>query len=384
MPTLKKLEVKNFESHVDSTLEFHPKINVITGETDVGKSSLKRSLEWAACNRPSGDRMRRHGTKKTQVLVDAVTKIRTATKHRYEVGKGVYKALRAQVPEPVMEALNLSAINFQGQHKPYFLINDSPGKVAKAFNEVADLTLIDDVLGECKKRIRENKIHGVYLRKLRKDKQIEKQEVEWSIDADKELSAVENLHIKATTLQLDIDQLEETVELCIQRKAEVEEIPSPHKDQAEIDQSIIDIDKQEVTQLFEIVNIVNNCEVEILKIPSSKKESQKIDKSVTILSDVEVSVLGNALLEVHNAKTYVEGELRTTQALQDLKQYEEVDIAKCELDDKYVSLYSSINEYLFALKNKSNSTNVYNDEHRSFNNKMKELGICPLCESEIK
>ena len=44
---LKKLILKNFQSHSDSELEFDKGINVICGNSDSGKSSIIRSFIWA-------------------------------------------------------------------------------------------------------------------------------------------------------------------------------------------------------------------------------------------------------------------------------------------------------------------------------------------------
>ena len=42
---IKKLHLKNCQSHKDSLLEFSPRLNVFVGDTDSGKSAIIRGLE---------------------------------------------------------------------------------------------------------------------------------------------------------------------------------------------------------------------------------------------------------------------------------------------------------------------------------------------------
>jgi exonuclease SbcC len=52
---IKRAKLKNFQAHTDTLIEFGPGINVIVGNTDVGKSSIIRALRWVMRNYPLGD-----------------------------------------------------------------------------------------------------------------------------------------------------------------------------------------------------------------------------------------------------------------------------------------------------------------------------------------
>ena len=52
---LKSLKIRNFESHRNTQLNFHPGVNVIVGESDQGKTAILRALEWVLFNRPLGE-----------------------------------------------------------------------------------------------------------------------------------------------------------------------------------------------------------------------------------------------------------------------------------------------------------------------------------------
>ena len=45
----------NFRSYKDTLLEFHPGVNVIIGENDIGKTNVIRGIDLVANNHPRGD-----------------------------------------------------------------------------------------------------------------------------------------------------------------------------------------------------------------------------------------------------------------------------------------------------------------------------------------
>ena len=69
----------------------------------------------------------------------------------------LFKALGTDVPESVVTMLNLSDLSWQSQMDAPFLLSSSPGEVARALNEVADLEKIDTTLFNGNRMIRENK-----------------------------------------------------------------------------------------------------------------------------------------------------------------------------------------------------------------------------------
>ena len=51
---IKSIQIKNIQSHKDTSLEFSPGINAIVGSSNNGKSAVLRALYWARYNRPLG------------------------------------------------------------------------------------------------------------------------------------------------------------------------------------------------------------------------------------------------------------------------------------------------------------------------------------------
>ena len=162
---IQKLIIENFQSHKDTELDFVDGINVITGSGNSGKTAMFRAINWVVFNRPMGFGFVRWNTSSCTVglsVVEANSKFniirhRDKKENNYEItgssvnGKNTDKslmleALKGDVPEQVVGALNLSELNIQDQLSPYFLVLDSPGKVALCLREVTGLDEIDELV----------------------------------------------------------------------------------------------------------------------------------------------------------------------------------------------------------------------------------------------
>jgi len=149
---LQTLEIKNYQSHKSTQIDFVPGVNVITGVSDSGKSAIFRALIWALKNRPSGETFKNWSAGESETVSVALefdnnwfTKSRTNGKNKYETDKGFFEALRSDVPLPVQEIANITEYNIQTQFQPYFMLQDSPGERAKKLNELVGLDIIDRV-----------------------------------------------------------------------------------------------------------------------------------------------------------------------------------------------------------------------------------------------
>jgi len=73
----------------------------------------------------------------------------------YKGQEETFQAIRTDVPSEITEALNLSSYNLQSQHQTYFLLQDTPGEVARALNELTGLSIIDSAFKKVSSKIRE-------------------------------------------------------------------------------------------------------------------------------------------------------------------------------------------------------------------------------------
>ncbi|MFA5152429.1 MAG: AAA family ATPase [Clostridia bacterium] len=143
---LQKLEINNYQSHKHSVLNFHPNVNVIVGLSDAGKSAIIKALKWVISNRPNGDSFRSHWGGKTEVITtfnDCVISRSKDKENLYILNNLEFRAFGTNIPQEIINALNISDVNVQYQLDPHFLLSNSPGEVAQHFNKVAKLDKID-------------------------------------------------------------------------------------------------------------------------------------------------------------------------------------------------------------------------------------------------
>jgi len=165
---LDHLFVKNFQSHAETLLNFVPGINAIIGDPNSGKSALLRALQWVATNRPLGNSFIRRGETEARVQlvfrtgekITAVTRVRGKSTNTYSLVNTSqdieYTAFGNAPPDEILQALNLSELNYQPQLAPYFLVFESPGAVAqyiRAATGLEDVKKVLDVLGRRSRQV---------------------------------------------------------------------------------------------------------------------------------------------------------------------------------------------------------------------------------------
>jgi len=160
-----KVEIKNFQSHKKTVIEFANGVNVIVGVSDNGKSAVLRAIIWAINNRPLGtDDIISHwarddknkSTDKMYVKIftekGVVRRQRTNDSNIYILNddagnEKIFEAINKEVPQDIINFFNLSDVNIQQQHDSPFLLSSSASDVAKYFNKIVRLDVIDTVLG---------------------------------------------------------------------------------------------------------------------------------------------------------------------------------------------------------------------------------------------
>ena len=151
---IKTLLIKNFQSHKRTELNFSEGVNVITGQSDCGKTAIIRALRWLIYNRPSGDAFRSNWGGDTTVEThtdDAIVKrIKTKANNEYVLGDAHFKAFGTGVPPEVQSALRFNETNMQQQLDAPFLLSASAGEVAAHFNRIANIDVIDRSIKKAK------------------------------------------------------------------------------------------------------------------------------------------------------------------------------------------------------------------------------------------
>lgn len=211
---IKSVHIKNYQSHADTELEFHPGVNVLVGSSDSGKSAIFRAMAWVMTNRPLGNAFCRWGTKKTQVdlTIDPDTTIaRTKSKSENNyLFQGRELLAGTEVPEDIQRTLKIDpVINIQQQISAPFLLSSSPGEVASFFNDIAGLSDIDLSIKNLKSW------QAGHIRVIKRlDLDIEKQqtqvdEMKYLDQAERDLEALEQKQSELNQIQADHKQIKD-------------------------------------------------------------------------------------------------------------------------------------------------------------------------------
>ena len=151
--------LNNFQSHKKSHLDFDKGINVIIGSSNDGKTAILRALNWSLNNRPSGLSLLSYWERDINggsidhgmscgIYLDGIGiwRIRNSSFNGYTIPSAVFEAIKTDVPEEISKLFNMSEVNLQKQFDTPFLLSESAAEVARSFNKIINLDIIDKVL----------------------------------------------------------------------------------------------------------------------------------------------------------------------------------------------------------------------------------------------
>jgi DNA repair ATPase RecN len=164
MKFLRRLIMKNFQSHADTVFDFHPHLCTIIGNSDEGKSSAVRALAAVLQNDVSNAYVR-HGADCFEVTVELddgsrVTRVKGAKVNKYIVNGEEFERLGDSMPDKVREVLGYVGVlvddseipvTISGQGVEPFLLSESAPVRAKLLGMISGLDVIDKALREMQK-----------------------------------------------------------------------------------------------------------------------------------------------------------------------------------------------------------------------------------------
>ena len=350
---IKKIRLENFQSHKDSFLEFHPGVNSIIGSSNQGKTSILRGLYWTVYNRPSALRLISHWNrdkngnpiKDSKVTIEndksIISRIKNKELNGYEINKKSLEAIGMDIPEEIQTAFNLEEVNIQKQMDAPFLLSETAGEVARFFNRIIRLDLIDKVLSnaESLRRSLNKDIVNNEKRESELDKAIEK--LDWIEEAEILTSKWQELQDKEKQILIKKEKLEVNIEE-------------------------INLNNKIIKEVFDI----KKTEEKISEIEDLTHKQEKIRDKINSL-EISIGDYNNKLTVLNN--------------LFDSQVAEEI--------------YNRIENLLY---NKENETKIYNklfsdiEDIKENENKVVEVikvikdltllipDICPLCGNQIK
>ena len=138
---LKYLSINNFQSHKDTAIEFDPRLTVLVGPSNNGKTAIIRAIRWVLSNRPRGSSFIRNTADSATVHLDGVCreKGRKGGDGRYMIDGETLTALGGEVPQQVKDQFGMTDVNIADQLSQHYLVLDAPGQTARTINEAVHL-----------------------------------------------------------------------------------------------------------------------------------------------------------------------------------------------------------------------------------------------------
>lgn len=163
---INKITLKNFQSHRNNTFDFIDGINVILGQSGIGKSSVIRALSYIFTNKKSNGVKYESRPDATgfeiEVVVDghSIKRVKSTKENEYHIDGEVYRDIGTSVPDKVYSISNISPIKVGSdefnvqlakQFDPHFLMFLSDSLKVKFLNRLSGSHILDIALKETNK-----------------------------------------------------------------------------------------------------------------------------------------------------------------------------------------------------------------------------------------
>ena len=220
--TFKTLRLVNYQAHKDTTIDFTPGLNIIIGESDMGKSSILRALRKLVRDIPAGkDHINKDATSMKISLMVAddtgqeYTIIRqiTPSKNLYYLNKQEFGGFGREIPEEIQNTLEMFLIelensekidlHFSDQHDtPFMVARGSAGTRSKLLGRIAGLHTLDKGIVTVNKDIRAGN-SALKARSMDRDELQEKVDNTRDTLADHKLHALCKVQLRETVEELN-------------------------------------------------------------------------------------------------------------------------------------------------------------------------------------
>lgn len=284
---IESVEIRNFQSHKHTVLEFVPGTNVIIGLSDAGKSAVFRAINWVLSNRPLGDAYRSEWGGDTHVILrlsdgNVVERFRSASSNEYRVNGEILKAFGSDPPEAVLEVLRMDSANIQAQGAPPFLLSASPGEAARMLNKAASLDEIDRTIANLRKSLQETNRRLEYNTKQKERLEEELQEyanLAYLEEQVLELESIEEEYQKRKSSTESLSKLVSNVRKVSEDLSKLDYVPALIK-------RCEDVDKL-YERLETVTDGANALEGIIRQVEVAERDLKKTDKVPELLEALD-------------------------------------------------------------------------------------------------
>lgn len=392
-----KLQIKNIQSHKNSELEFVPGINVIIGSSNNGKSAILRALYWAIYNRPLGiEILCSHWAinNKGNIIEPMSVKVfkngnvlerrRSKTENQYLLNGEELNVVSSDVPEQVANFFKLSNTNIQNQQESPFLLSLSNGEIARYFNKIANLDIIDRILSNAESKRREIKKEVENNDKILQELLDKHEKFTWVKQAEKKVLQYEKLIQSKEDIENRLNEINSEIEKRNIHELRIKDFKKVLKN------------KNSISNLQIVLDSVNELTCRISETVSDISEYKKIIqrmKKISKFKDAKVSI--NEIKNCLKKSCDIKDELANLNS--DLSIYTENEVFAKLNFKKQLDLISKISnnsckDLRVEFENLGQSIENYklsntrienaNQQIISLKNKLPE--VCPLCGGKMK
>lgn len=318
---ISKVQLTNFQSHKDTSIEFSEGITAICGESDKGKTGIFRGLYWALYNQGSGlaDVSDWCWTPKGAIKAGEVCSAkvvfldgkdmerkRTSDFNGYLSGEDKWEALKTDIPKPVSDTLKMGDINVQEQMDPPFLISYSAPEAARYLNKLIGLEEIDILSSKINSKqlgTKKELDHSI-LQLEKKNEELEK--LAWVSDPNgisKLLELLKSLELEISGLEAQIKGLSTSLDVYASSKEILDRIQPKLEASSQMTDSAA-LSHSEMKDCFKIINSIapsiENFNASQALVESTSKTLGEMDVHVHRMEELstEVHALETKIKEV--------------------------------------------------------------------------------------
>lgn len=408
---IKKVELHNFQSHEFTEMEFDRGLNVILGNSDVGKTAILRAIKWALYNEPKGDYFIRQGEKDVSCKVTfsngvIVERLKTPSKNSYFLVDASGNEMRFEgfgidVPKEITDVTNMykvsldnsnnkTILNIADQLDGPFLLNDQASLRASAIGRLIGVNYVDDALRTV---VRDNKRTNQEIVELIKNKEdLKKQLDEFSYikEYKEKFEKITKIRNKIKTLQDRLELISKIKENLDKNGIELEDVSNLVEKFKSLNQLEIIIPNLENSLLKK-----NNFENYLNKILKTHREIDLINNNLNKLKSLDdfslrvskISENKNSLAIYENLYDKYKKNIRElSEVNKDIKHYknnDEIQKISENLENKII-FYSRIYGYKADLNNINSKLSLGNDYIKNFYNNDKIDFISKTIEDKAK
>lgn len=425
---ISKVILENFQRHKHSVVEFKNGVNMITGESGKGKTSIERAIRWCLYDEPKGSQFIRIGQKSCKVRVEFdngtfIERSRTLkSSGKYVIcdTDGEIKEFAGfsnrlpidianihQAPKITLSKDKKVSLNFNTQLESPFLLTESPAVKAEVVGKLTNTDVIDMASRECNKDILSigKEIKTLETKKAQFDKELDKyknlEEMKLKIMRleflDNQKSEVES---KLEKLKLISDRLNKihlkriSCTNIINKKDKIELLKAKSKD---LEEKVLELEKLEKV----CAKFTSNLErkeatfCNIAKFKSIISNKDKLIDADTKADELEsVNRLRSKLILTRDKKASSLSKMDKSDKLNALKENLLIVLDKIdsfniiiENNKKANNIKTKLAKSKELLDKKKDILRRSNDKflklENDFKEKVSEIKICPTCNNEI-